>query len=159
MDNKENEKVFWKKEKWKHDIQNLWAIPRTVLKGKCVYIYVFCICVCVQACTCSVMSNSATPWTAAHQAPLSLGFSRQEYWSGLPFPSPEDLPNPGIEPTSSAPPALAVRLFTTEHLGSPCVCVKLVTCKIWWTDFPAGPVAKTSPCESRAPRFNPWSRH
>ena len=38
-----------------------------------------------------------TPWTAAYQAPLSMGFSRQEYWSGLPFPSPGDLPNPGIE--------------------------------------------------------------
>ena len=41
-----------------------------------------------------------TPWTVAHQAPLSMGFSRQEYWSGLPFPSPVDLPNPGIEPRS-----------------------------------------------------------
>ena len=40
----------------------------------------------------------ATPWTVAHQAPLSMGFSRQEYWRGLPFPSPRDLPNPGIEP-------------------------------------------------------------
>ena len=40
----------------------------------------------------------ATPWTVAHQAPPSLGFSRQEYWSGLPFPSPGDLPNPGIDP-------------------------------------------------------------
>ena len=46
----------------------------------------------------SVVSNSATPWTVARQAPLSMGFSRQEYWSGLPFPSPGDLPNPGIEP-------------------------------------------------------------
>ena len=45
-------------------------------------------------------SDSATPWTVAHQAPLSMGFSRQEYWSGLPFPSPGDLPNPGIEPGS-----------------------------------------------------------
>ena len=44
----------------------------------------------------------ATPWTVAHQAPPSIGFSRQEYWSGLPFPSPGDLPNPGIEPRSSA---------------------------------------------------------
>ena len=44
----------------------------------------------------------ATPWTVAHQAPLSMGFSRQEYWSGLPFPSPGDLPNPGIEPGSPA---------------------------------------------------------
>ena len=44
----------------------------------------------------------ATPWTVAHQIPLSMGFSRQEYWSGLPFPSPGDLPNPAIEPGSSA---------------------------------------------------------
>ena len=43
-----------------------------------------------------------TPWTVAYQAPLSMGFSRQEYWSGLPFPSPRDLPNPGIEPRSPA---------------------------------------------------------
>ena len=42
----------------------------------------------------------ATPWTVAYQAPLSMGFSRQEYWSGLPFSSPEDLPDPGIEPKS-----------------------------------------------------------
>ena len=44
----------------------------------------------------------ATLWTVAHQAPPSMGFSKQEYWSGLPFPSPGDLPNPGIEPGSSA---------------------------------------------------------
>ena len=44
----------------------------------------------------------ATPWTVAHQAPQSMDFSRQEYWSGLPFPSPGDLPNPGIEPGSPA---------------------------------------------------------
>ena len=42
-----------------------------------------------------------TPWTVAHQAPLSMGFSRQEYWSGLPFPPPEDLPDPGIKLRSS----------------------------------------------------------
>ena len=45
----------------------------------------------------SVVSDSQTPWTVVHQAPLSLEFSREEYWSGLPFPSPKDLPNPGIE--------------------------------------------------------------
>ena len=44
----------------------------------------------------------ATPWTVVHQAPLFMEFSRQEHWSGLPFPSPGDLPNPGIEPGSSA---------------------------------------------------------
>ena len=60
-----------------------------------------------------VMSDSfATPWNITHQAPLSLGFSRQEYWSGFLFPSPGDLPNPGIEPMS---PTLAGRFFTTER--------------------------------------------
>ena len=42
----------------------------------------------------------ATPWTEVHKTPLSMGFSKQEYWSGLPFPSPRDLPDPGIKPTS-----------------------------------------------------------
>ena len=55
---------------------------------------------------CSLVSDSATPWTVAHQASLSTGFSRQEYWSGLPFPLSGDLPDPGIEPRS---PALAGR--------------------------------------------------
>ena len=51
--------------------------------------------------SCSVISNpSANLWTVAHQAPLSMEFPRQEYWSGLPFPSPGDLPDPGIEPSS-----------------------------------------------------------
>jgi len=50
----------------------------------------------------SVMSDFVTPWTVAHQAPLSMGFSRQERWSGFPFPSPGDLPNPTIEPRSPA---------------------------------------------------------
>ena len=49
---------------------------------------------------CSLVSNSfATPWSVVHQAPVSVGFSRQEYWSGLPFPPPGDLPNPGMELT------------------------------------------------------------
>ena len=58
----------------------------------------------------------ATPWTIAHQAPLSMGFSRQEYWSGLPCPSPGDLPDPGINPSS---PALAGGFFTAEPPGNP----------------------------------------
>jgi len=48
------------------------------------------------------MSDSVIPWTVAYQASLSMGFSRQEYWSGLPFPSPGDLPDPGIKPRSPA---------------------------------------------------------
>ena len=58
----------------------------------------------------SVVSDSATPWTVAHQAPLSTEFPRQEYWSGLSFPSPGDLPDPGMELAS---PALAGEFFTT----------------------------------------------
>ena len=53
------------------------------------------------------------PWTVACQAPLSTEFSGQEYWGGLPFPPPEDLPDPGIRPTSPASPALADGFFTT----------------------------------------------
>ena len=56
----------------------------------------------------------ATPWTVACQAPLSMGFSRQECWSELPFPPPGDLPNPGLEPVSFTSPALAGRFLTTS---------------------------------------------
>ena len=67
--------------------------------------------------SCSVVSDSlSTPWTAAHQAPLSIGFPRQKYWSRLPFPSLGDLLDPEIEPAS---PALAGRFFTTEPPGKP----------------------------------------
>ena len=63
-----------------------------------------------------IMSDSfATPWTIAYQAPLSMGFPRQEYWSVLPFPSLGDLPDPGIEPVS---PALQMDSLFLNHLGS-----------------------------------------
>ena len=68
-----------------------------------------CVCVCVYQIA-SVVFDSATSWTVAHQAPLSMGFSRQEYWSGLPLPSPRDLPNPGIEPGSLTSPALVAAI-------------------------------------------------
>ena len=60
------------------------------------------------------MSDSAIPWTVAHQVPQSMEFSRQEYWSGLPLPSPADLPNPGIEPGS---PALQADALPSEPPG------------------------------------------
>ena len=60
----------------------------------------------------------ATLWTTVQQAPQSMGFSRQEYWSGLPFPSPGDLPDPGIEPRS---PALQADALTSEPPGKPSV--------------------------------------
>ena len=61
----------------------------------------------------------STPRTVAHQVPLSLEFSRHEYWSGLPFSSPGDLPDPGIEPMSPASPALASGFFTSVSPGKP----------------------------------------
>ena len=61
----------------------------------------------------------ATPWTVACQTLLPKEFSRQEYWSGLPFPSPGDLPNPGIKPQSSVSPVLPIRFFTTASPGKP----------------------------------------
>ena len=69
----------------------------------------------------------ATPWTVAYQAPLSMGFSRQEYWNGLPFPSPGDLPDPGIEP--GFPPLQADTLLS-EPQGSPSTCYR-VWAKKW----------------------------
>ena len=59
-----------------------------------------------------------TPWTIVHEAPLSMGFSRQEYWSGLPFLSPGDIPNPGIKPVSPAFPALKVDSLPLSHMAS-----------------------------------------
>ena len=70
----------------------------------------------IHACMLSPVQLLVTPWTAAHQTLLSIAFSRQEYWSGLPFPSPRDLPNPGIEPAS---PASASKFFITEPPGKP----------------------------------------
>ena len=88
---------FWKWPAWIEDGHNLVG-PRWLFRP-------------------SVMSDSfATPWTVTHQAPLSTGFSRQEYWSELPFSSPGDILDPGIKPMS---PALAGRFFTTEPPGKP----------------------------------------
>ena len=68
------------------------------------------------------MSNSATPWTVACQAPLSMEFSRQEYWSGLPFPSPGDLPDPGIVPGS---PALQADSLLSEPPGKSQIYIRV----------------------------------
>ena len=79
-----------------------------------------CFVRCYGACCGGLVAKScptlAAPWTVACQASLSIGFSRQEYWSGLPFPSPGDLPNPGIEPGS---PALQVDSLPTDLKGKP----------------------------------------
>ena len=78
-----------------------------------------CLCVCAHACMC-VLSHIlffVTPWTVAGQVPLSTEFSRQEYWSGMLFPTPGDISEPGIEPTLLASPALLGGFFTTAPPG------------------------------------------
>ena len=77
----------------------------------------FILCVCAQLVPCVWLF--ATPWTVAHQTLLSMEFSRQEYWSGLPFPTPGDLPNPGKEPMSSVSPTLSGRFYTTAPPRKP----------------------------------------
>ena len=73
--------------------------------------------ICAESLSC--VQVFLTLWTVACQAPLSVGFPREDYWSALPFPSPGDLPEPGIKPTSLASPALAGRFFTTEPPENP----------------------------------------
>ena len=81
---------------------------------------------CSSVCMHSVMSNFATPWSVTHQALLSMEFSRQDYWSGLPFPPPGDVPKPEVKPASLASPALAGEFFinciTREVLGLNNLC-------------------------------------
>ena len=93
------------------------------------------MCVCLLSS--SVVSNSfATLWTVAGQAPLSMKFYKQEYWSGLPFPPPSNLPYPGIEPTSPATPAFASLALQADtlplsHLGSLkvlSITIKVIDC-------------------------------
>ena len=86
------------------------GMPAVTSSAMC-YVSIGCVCVCVcvythtstsECVSRSVMWDSVTPWTVACQAPLSMEFSRQEYWHGLPFPTPGNVPHPGIEPTSLA---------------------------------------------------------
>ena len=99
----------------------------------------------------------ATPWTVAHQAPLPLGFSRQEHWSGLPFPPPRDHPNPGIIPMSPRSPALAGRFSIIGPPGKPivskvCVCVHAKSLLvILWT------VTHQTPLSTGLSREEYWS--
>ena len=94
--------------------------------------HMMCVCMCVCVCVCiyvcmyarvlscfSCVQLCATLWTVAHQASLSMGFSRQKYWNRLPCPPPGDLPNPGMEPAS---PALAGRFFYHWAIAASCLC-------------------------------------
>ena len=93
----------------------------------------------------------ATPWTVAYQAPPPMGFSRQEYWSGLLFSSPGDLPNPGIEPWSSALWADAFTIWATREVQvCVCVCTHLLGMSVcrciatgtWWFNCNFSPVTR-----------------
>ena len=78
----------------------------------------------------------ATPWTIAYQVPLSMGFPRQEYWSALPFSSPEDLPHPGIKLMFLVSPALVGRFFTPEPPGKPKSCLGYKLAQDLWKKKP-----------------------
>ena len=86
-----------------------WKRRKRLLLDHWFFVYVYSVA--------SVVWLLATLWTVACHAPLSMGFSRQEYWSGLPFPPPGDLPNPGIKLESPASPALVGRFFINELSG------------------------------------------
>ena len=104
-------------------ISSGWLVPIAV----CV-----CVCVCVCVKLLSRVRLFVTLWTVAHQAPLSMGFSRQEYWSGLPFPSPGDLPNPGIEPGS---PALQANDLSSEPPRKLPIAISVIKSRgsySWW---------------------------
>ena len=88
-----------------------WASTPGRSQDPCHY-HISCVCVHVQSL--SHVWLFSTPWTVAHQAPLSMGFPRKEYWSGLPFPTPGDLPDPGTEPESPASPALPGGFCTNQ---------------------------------------------
>ena len=83
-----------------------------------------CVCVCVFARALSRIRLFETPWTINRQAPLSMKFSRQEYWSGLPFPPPEDPPDPELELKLPASLALGGGFFSTEPPGKPRTVLK-----------------------------------
>ena len=89
-----------------------------------------CMCVCMTSCVWLLVAS----WTVDRQAPPPREFSRQEYWSRLPFPTPRDLPDLGIEPTSLSSPALASKFFTTESPGKPYIYIYMYVCVCMYTD-------------------------
>ena len=99
------------KEQIKNWLDNIHGWKRFIL----IFIFILFFSICVYSVTHSCLN--ATPWTVAHQAPLSMGFSRQESWSGLPFPPQGELPNSGTEPVCLASPAQAGEFFTLALPG------------------------------------------
>ena len=95
-------------------LKSLETAAMTLMEKSKIWLTKFPFSVCAVCWAALVMFDCGTLWTVAHQAPLPMGFSRQEYWSGLPCPPPGDLLNPGIKPTSLTPPALTGGFFTTS---------------------------------------------
>ena len=110
---------------WQSSPGNLWGKPK--------------LCACVLS-RFILVRLFATPWAVAHQAPLSVGFSKQEYWSGLPHPPPGDLPNPGVEPASLMSPALAVVFLTTS-----------TTCSVQFSSITQPCLTLCDPMDCRTP--------
>ena len=115
-----------------------WCLPRILFLSTILYLIkeveetdlnkdTYSVCVSpshvLPHCTCSVLPDSVTPWTVVCKAPLSMEFSWQEYWSGLSFPSPRYLPEPGTPSGSLAYPALASGFLITSATWCVCVCV------------------------------------
>ena len=104
---------------FKMPTENYFLLNELLGKSKDIF---WCVCVCVCVCVLSYFSRVwlfAILWTIAHQTPLFMEFSRQEYWIGLPFPIPGNLPHPEIKPASLTFPLLAGTLFPTSTTGKP----------------------------------------
>ena len=106
------------------------------------YIYIYLnICACLHDKSLQSYRTLSTLWTVAHQVPLFMGFSRQEYWSGLPCPPSEDRPNPGIKLTSACVSCIAGRLFThwaTWEAQGMSTDSNILAWRVPWTEEPGG---------------------
>ena len=126
--------------------------------------FTFSTCACVRAESFKLCLTLFNPVNCTCHVPLSMEFSRQEYWSGLPCPPPGDLPYPGIEPASFASLGLAGRFFTTEPPGKPC-SVQFGRSLVSESLQPHGPQHARPPCLSPTPRArskscpSSWRRH
>ena len=101
-----------------HRVRHNWSDLAAAAAAARETLNIICVCVCVAG-RFSHVCVFAVLWTVTHQVPLSMGFSRQEHWSGLPFPPPGDPPNPGIEPCSHVFFIGSWVLYHERHLGSP----------------------------------------
>ena len=131
------------------------AVPFYILtsnvRGFQVLRFLACVCVCAQAQLLSSV-HSCIPWTVARQAPLSVGFSRQEHWSGLLFPSPGDLPDPGIKPALD----WQVDSLPLSHLRSPIPCQYLTLSLSFFFNSHPSTCKVLSHCGFDLPFPNAW---